>query len=87
MLFRSQSRRIVVRFTGDEFKSIDTGGELPTERDFVASIDTFKTARNAPALELTEAQVKALPAPAPAAPVVPEPVGPTREYPPLEPRS
>ena len=83
----SQARHVVVLFTGEVCKSIDTGGELPTERDFVASIDTFKTARNAPALELTEAQVKALPAPAPAAPVVPEPVGPTREYPPLEPRS
>ena len=83
----SQARHVVVLFTGDVCKSIDTGGQLPTERDFVASIDTFKTARNAPALELTEAQVKALPAPAPAAPVAPEPVGPTREYPPLEPRS
>ena len=84
----SQSRRIVVRFTGDEFKSIDTGGELPTERDFVASIDTFKTARDAPPLELTEAQIKALPVLAkPAAAVAAEPVGPVRTYPPLEPRS
>ena len=83
----AQSRRIVVRFDGDAFKSIDTGGELPTERDFVASIDTFKTARNAPPLELTEAQVKALPVPAKPPAVATEPVGPTRTYPPLEPRS
>ena len=81
-----QLRRVVVRFDGEAMKSIDTGGALPSEREFVASIDTFKTARNAPALELTEAQVKALPqATAPAA-AEPEPVGPVRDYPPLEPR-
>jgi outer membrane protein assembly factor BamE len=80
-----QSRRIVVRFDGDLFKSIDTGGELPTEREFVASIDTFKTARNAPPLELTETQLKALPAPPTVAAAAAEPVGPTRDYPPLEP--
>lgn len=79
-----QLRRVVVLFTGETLKSIDTGGELPGERDFVASIDTFKTARNAPPLELTEDQLKALPTPrkldAPSA----EPVGPVRTYPPLE---
>jgi outer membrane protein assembly factor BamE len=82
-----QSRRIVVLFTGDAFKSIDTGGALPSEREFVASIDTFKTPRNAPNLELTPEQTKALPAPAAPATVEAEPIGPTREYPPLEPRS
>ena len=83
-----QSRRIVVLFEGDAFKSIDTGGQLPSEREFVASIDTFKTSRNAPPLALTEAQIKALPVP-------PKPVAtsasgaesdtPLRSYPPLEP--
>jgi outer membrane protein assembly factor BamE len=83
-----QHRRIVVLFDGEALKSIDTGGELPAERQFVASIDTFKTRRNAPPLELTEAQVKALPVPAKA----PEPdaaasaPAPVRSYPPLEPR-
>ena len=82
-----QSRRIVVLFTGDTLKSIDTGGALPTEREFVASIDTFKTSRNAPPLELTPEQLKAVPAPAKPAPVEVDPVGPTRAYPPLEPNS
>ena len=83
----SQLRRVVARFAGDALTSIDTGGELPSERDFVASIDTFKTARNAPALALSDEQIKALPVPPkpPAAEV--EPVGPVRDYPPLEPRS
>jgi outer membrane protein assembly factor BamE len=80
-----QARRVVVRFDGDVLKSIDTGGALPTEREFVASIDTFKTPRNAPPLELTPEQLKALPPPAKPPIVEVEPVGPTRTYPPLEP--
>ena len=82
-----QMRRVVVRFAGDAVKSIDTGGDLPSEREFVVSIDTFQTSRNAPPLELTPEQAKALPAPAKPAAVEIEPVGPTRTYPPLEPRS
>lgn len=82
-----QARRVVVLFTGDALKSIDTGGELPTEREFVASIDTFKTSRNAPSLELTPEQLKALPAPPKPGLVEIEPIGPTRSYPPLEPTS
>lgn len=80
-----QARRVVVLFEGDALKSIDTGGELPTEREFVASIDTFKTARNAPPLELTPEQLKALPTPPKPAVVEAEPIGPVRTYPPLEP--
>ncbi|WP_280153174.1 outer membrane protein assembly factor BamE [Piscinibacter sp. XHJ-5] len=83
-----QRRSIVVLFDGEVLKSIDPGGELPGEREFVASIDTFKTRRNAPALALTEEQVKALPLPVrPAAPeAAASAVGATRTYPPLEPR-
>ncbi len=79
-----QSRHIVVRFDGEQLKSIDTGGELPGEREFVASIDTFKTSGTAPVLALSEEQIKALPAPPrkPAGDAAPE--GTAREYPPLE---
>ena len=79
-----QLRRVVVLFTGDTLKSIDTGGELPGEREFVASIDSFKTARNAPSLALTEDQLKALPVPPKVEPLLIDPVGPVRTYPPLE---
>ena len=82
-----QRRSVVVMFDGDTMKSIDTGGALPAEREFVTSIDTFKTSRNAPPLELTAEQMKALPAPVKPAAVAAEPVGPTRAYPPLEPNS
>ena len=79
-----QLRRIVVRFDGDALKSIETGGELPAEREFVASIDTFKTSRRSPPLALNDEQLKALPVPPKPAAVEPEPSGPTRSYPPLE---
>lgn len=79
-----QLRRIVVRFDGETLKSIETGGELPAEREFVASIDTFKTSRQSPPLALSEAQLKALPVPRKAPAAEPEPSGPVRSYPPLE---
>jgi len=82
-----QLRRVVVLFKGEALDSIDTGGPLPGEREFVASIDTLKTSRNAPALALTEEQIKALPVPAPAPAPEPVPPAPTRSYPPLEPRT
>jgi outer membrane protein assembly factor BamE len=83
----AQAHHVVVRFDGEILKSLDTGGALPSEREFVASIDTFKTARNAPPLTLTPEQVEALPKPATPVATEVEPVGPVREYPPLEPSS
>ena len=83
-----QLRRIVAWFDGEKLERIDTGGELPAERDFVASIDTFKTSRNAASLALTEAQLKALPVPvkpAAASASSAEAETPLRSYPPLEP--
>ncbi|HUG25983.1 outer membrane protein assembly factor BamE [Piscinibacter sp.] len=81
-----QRRSIIVHFDGEVLKSIDTGGELPTEREFVASIDTFKTSRDAPPLALTDEELSALPVPdKPPAPAQ-APSAPRRTYPPLEPR-
>lgn len=82
-----QERRISLLFDGDALKSIESP-ELPSERDFVASITRSRDIRgNVPTLELTPEQRAALPAPkAPEASTtaVPEPTGPTRSYPPLE---
>lgn len=80
-----QLRRIVARFDGDSLKSLDASAELPAEREFVASIDTFKTSRQAPPLALTEDQLKSLPVPEKPPATAAEPIGPTRSYPPLEP--
>lgn len=79
-----QLRRIVARFEGETLKSLDTSSELPAERDFVASIDTFKTSRQSAPLALSEEQVKALPVPPKPPAAVVEPIGPTRSFPPLE---
>jgi outer membrane protein assembly factor BamE len=79
-----QRRSVVVHFDGDVVKSIDAPDELPTEREFVASISRFKDPR-APKLELSEAERAALPMPPRREAPPAEPVGPVREYPPLEP--
>jgi outer membrane protein assembly factor BamE len=85
-----QLRRVKALFEGEALQSLDTGGELPSEQEFVASIDTFKTPRNAPALELTPEQLSALPLPKSAAPSASSAspaaasARPARDYPPLE---
>jgi outer membrane protein assembly factor BamE len=81
-----QKRTIVLLFDGDALKSVDAP-ELPSEREFVNSIDTFEAKPKVPVLALTEEERKALPAPPRPEPAPEEPVGPTRSYPPLEPRS
>jgi outer membrane protein assembly factor BamE len=79
-----QLRRIVVLFDGERLKSMDAGGDLPGEREFVASIDTARSSRSQPTLALSEEQVNALPVPPKTTPADAEPVGPARDYPPLE---
>ncbi len=82
-----QLRRVVARFKADLLESVEGGAGLPSEHEFVASIDTFKTARNAPPLVLSDEQVKALPVPVRPTPPEPPPPVPARTYPPLEPSS
>ncbi len=80
----AQRRNVTVHFEGDAVSRVEAG-ELPSEREFVASITSEKVGK-VPALELTDEERKALPQPpraeAPAA--APEPTGPVRAYPPLE---
>lgn len=82
-----QRRHVVVWFEGDNLKSVDAPDDIPTEREFVASINTFKPKGDAPKLALTDAERKALPTPVRPAATALEPMGPIRSYPPLEPRS
>ena len=82
-----QLRRIVVFFKQDTLDHIDTGGDLPSERDFVALIDTYQPPSTPPPLALTDEQLKGLPAPVRAAASEPALPAPARIYPPLEPRS
>jgi outer membrane protein assembly factor BamE len=81
-----QRRSVVAIFEGDRLKTIEAP-DLPSERDFVASISTNKRRGSAPVLELSDEQRKALPVPAkPQAVAEPAPSGPARVYPPLEPQ-
>jgi outer membrane protein assembly factor BamE len=82
----AQQRNVVARFEGDRLKSLEAP-ELPTEKDFVALIDTVKPAKKVPVLALSPDQIKALPAPAAMpSPVAQVPQGANRTYPPLESR-
>ena len=82
-----QNRHILLTFDGDQLSKIDAPDDLPTEKEFIASINTLKVTGKEPKLELTEEERKALPPPVrTAAASAPEPMGPTRDYPPLEPR-
>jgi outer membrane protein assembly factor BamE len=79
-----QRRTIVAYFEGDALKRLDAP-ELPSEREFVASISRTNSTGKAVNLELTEEQKQALPRP-PKVEAPPEPpTGATRTFPPLEP--
>jgi len=77
-----QRRSVVVFFDGDRVQSLEAP-ELPSEREFVASISRYKEVK-VPKLELTEEERKALPPPVRREAPPAEPVGPVRSYPPLE---
>jgi outer membrane protein assembly factor BamE len=77
-----------VFFEADKVARFEAG-ELPTERDFVASIDAAKPRRGQDSLQLTDEQLKALPLPVASTAALPAQAasGPLRNYPPLEPMS
>jgi outer membrane protein assembly factor BamE len=72
-------------FNGDRLVSMDTGGELPSEEAFVASIDSGSTGGKARPLALSADELQSLKPPPKQAVVEPPTVPPGRVYPPLEP--
>ena len=78
----AQQRTVTVRFDGDRVAKFEAQ-DLPSETDFVTSIATAKTG-SVPKLELTAAEIQALPLPVAPPPAVTAPVGAARTYPPLE---
>jgi len=80
-----QKRAVVVVFENDKLVRIDAP-PLPTDAEFIDSIDPFRTRREVPVLALSEEQIRALPLPQRSAPAASAADGPTRTYPPLEPR-
>jgi outer membrane protein assembly factor BamE len=82
-----QRRHVTVLFDGDKVSSFEAP-QLPSEREFVESIDVDGTAsgKSVP-LALSDDQLRALPLPKPAAPAAPAAAASAapRAYPPLEP--
>jgi outer membrane protein assembly factor BamE len=84
-----QQRRLTVYFKGEQLARHE-GDTMPSESEFVATLDKRKTGRSVPVLEATEEQLRAAasknPSPRPAAPEAVAPAAtPTANYPPLEP--
>ena len=81
----TQARKVTVFFKGDILERVEADS-LPTEAEFVASLDSGRKELKVPVLELTEEQLKQLPTPAKVADIKPLPPLPA-SYPPLEPAS
>lgn len=79
-----QQRIVVAHFKADKLERLDAK-DLPTERDFVASISRPISGNRSPVIALTDEQIKALPKPPAAAPEPGAVMGAVRSYPPLEP--
>ncbi len=81
-----QAYRLTVYFKGDALERFE-GDTMPTEAEFVASLDVTSKSKRVPPLEATEAQLQryAVPAvPGASAPAANAPASPAT-YPPLEP--
>lgn len=78
-----QARKVTVFFQGDVLERIEADA-LPTEAEFVASLDSGRKAGKIPVLEMTEEGLKNLPASAKNTETKPLPPLPA-SYPPLEP--
>lgn len=78
-----QARKVTVFFKGDLLERVEAD-PLPTENEFVASLDSGKKTGPVPPLEMSAESLKNLPPPSKAAPAKPLPPLPS-SYPPLEP--
>lgn len=78
-----QARKVTVFFKGDLLERVEAD-PLPTENEFVASLDSGKKTGPIPLLEMSAESLKNLPPPAKTAPAKPQPPLPS-SYPPLEP--
>jgi len=83
---QEQARRLTVFFKGDALDRFE-GDEMPSEAEFVATLDNKRKNAKVPVLEASEESLdkaSTVPPAAPAAPA-PEPPPPAASYPPLEP--
>lgn len=78
-----QKRRVTVHFNGDEVSRFESE-PLPSEREFVASIDRPQSGSKKGPDNLSETEIAALPVPPKTEELRKSPQGAEREYPPLE---
>ena len=83
----AQQRRLAVHFKDDSLERFE-GDEMPTEAEFVATLDAKHKSAQVPQLEASEEKLRQFSAEnkQPAAPVAPPPPAATTAYPPLEPQ-
>ncbi len=79
----AQARRVTTFFKADVLERIEAD-ELPTEAEFVASLDSGRSTGKVPVLEMSPEAIKQLPPPAKTEAAKPAPQVPA-SYPPLEP--
>ena len=81
----SQQRKLAVFFKNEVFERAE-GDTMPTEAEFVATLDNRRKAfGKAPPLEASEDKLKEFARKPDAAPAAPAPAAPAASYPPLEP--
>lgn len=78
-----QSRKVSLYFKGDVLERT-VADELPSETEFVATLQTKSSSRSQPILEASEEQLKRYPLPSKPASPVGTGMEPAKEYPPLE---
>lgn len=80
-----QQRSVVAHFDGEALARLDVPEALPSEVEFVSTLDTSKRRGPPPTLELTAEQKAALPVPTRReTPGATAPAAPPRTFPPLE---
>jgi outer membrane protein assembly factor BamE len=79
-----QQRRLTVFFEGETLARFE-GDTMPSESEFVATLDKKGKGGKVPPLEATEEQLRRYASTPSAAPSAPAPSGPLPSYPPLEP--
>lgn len=78
-----QHRRLTVFFKGEALDRVESD-ELPSEAEFVSSLDSRRKTEKLPALEATEEQLKKFQASNATTPSGQAPAAPATAYPPLE---
>ena len=79
----AQQRRLTVYFNGEILERFE-GDPMPSEAEFVATLETKRRSAKVPVLEASEESLKAFSKPAQPAQPAPAPAPATTTYPPLE---